>query len=456
MKQNKMGYAPIPKLLISMAVPMMFSMLIQALYNIVDSIFVAMISEAQLELTAVSVAFPIQNLMIAFASGFGVGFTTLISKSLGENDPKAAKRAAAQGLLIELICAVLFLIVGLFFAEPFFRSQTDNPQIIEYGVQYLSICCIFSFGVFVQISFEKMLQATGKTVLSMATQVVGAIINIILDPIFIFGLGPIPAMGISGAAIATVIGQICAAAVSVVFHVAKNKEIRFSLRDMKPHRRSLGHILAVGTPSVAMMAIGSVMTYLLNKILFAFEAVGEIAATVFGVYFKLQSFVFMPVFGLNNGMIPIIAYNYGAKNKHRIIATIKLAAIIAVSIMLIGIVVFQFMPEKLLAMFGAGGDMMTIGCMALRKISLCFIFAGFCIIITASFQALGNGVYSLIISFVRQLVVLIPAAYIIANTLGIDHVWFAFPIAEFVAMVICISLFVVIYKKRIRPLPDGE
>ncbi len=456
MEKNKMGYAPIPKLLISMAVPMMFSMLVQALYNIVDSIFVAMISEAQLELTAVSVAFPIQNLMIAFASGFGVGFTTLISKSLGENNPKAAKRAAAQGLFIELICAVIFLTVGLFFAEPFFRSQTDNPQIIEYGTQYLSVCCIFGFGVFVQIAFEKMLQATGRTLLSMATQVVGAVINIILDPIFIFGLGPIPAMGIKGAAIATVIGQISAAAAAVVFHLAKNKEIRFSLQDMKPHGRSLYHILAVGTPSVAMMAIGSVMTYLLNKILFAFEAVGEIAATVFGVYFKLQSFVFMPVFGLNNGMIPIIAYNYGAKNRRRIVSTIKLAATIAVSIMLIGIAVFQLMPEKLLALFGASGDMMEIGCMALKKISLCFIFAGFCIIITASFQALGNGVYSLIISFVRQLVVLIPAAYIIANTLGIAHVWYAFPMAEFVAMAICVSLFAVIYKKRIRPLPDGE
>ena len=456
MEQNKMGYAPIPKLLISMAVPMMISMLVQALYNIVDSIFVAQISEAQLELTAVSVAFPIQNLMIAFATGFGVGFSTLISKSLGERNPKAAGRGAAQGVLIEAICYAIFLIIGLFFVRPFFESQTDNPLIVEYGVQYLSICCIFSFGVFMQIAFEKMLQATGKTALSMSAQVVGAVINIILDPVFIFGFGPIPAAGIKGAAIATVVGQVCAAIVAIILHLTKNKELRFSAKDIKPHRRSLYHIFTVGAPSVAMMAIGSVMTYLLNKILFAFEAVGEIAATVFGIYFKLQSFVFMPVFGLNNGMIPIIAYNYGAKNRHRITKTIRLAATIAVSIMLIGMLLFQLMPDKLLLMFDAHGDMMDIGCMALRKISLSFLFAGFSIIIVASFQALGNGVYSLIISFVRQLVVLIPVAALLANTAGVAHVWFAFPIAEVVAVAICTVMFIVMYKKRICPLPEGE
>ena len=456
MEQNKMGYAPIGKLLMSMAVPMMASMLVQALYNIVDSIFVAQISPEQLELTAVSVAFPIQNLMIAFGAGLAVGFTTLISKSLGERNPEAAARAAGQGALIEAVSYIIFLIIGLFFTKAFFESQTTNPQIVELGTKYLSICCVFSFGIFAQITFEKYLQATGKTFLSMIVQGVGAIVNIILDPILIFGWFGFPQMGIEGAAIATVIGQICSAVTGAVIHFSMNKEIKIKFSHLKPHKKSLMHILAVGAPSAAMMAIGSVMTYLFNKILFAFEAVGEVAATVFGIYFKLQSFIFMPIFGLNNGMIPIIAFNFGAKNRKRIVKTIRLAAAVAISVMVVGMLLFQLVPQTLLGMFDAKGEMLEIGSMALRKISLSFIFASVAIVMSSSFQALGNGVYSLIISFVRQLIVLIPSAYILANTLGVNHVWFSFPIAEIVSTVICVFLFVNIYKKKIKPIPDGD
>ncbi len=451
-KENKMGTYPIPKLLISMSVPIMISMLVQALYNIVDSIFVAQISTDQLELTAVSVAFPLQNLIIAFASGIGVGVTALISRSLGEKKAEDAGKAAAQGILIELVCYAIFLIIGLFFVRPFFESQTENPLIVEYGVQYLSICCVFSFGVFAQITFEKFLQSTGKTMLSMITQATGAIINIILDPILIFGWLGLPAMGIRGAAIATVIGQMCGGILAVILHFTKNHEIKISHRDFRPDGRKLLHILTVGVPSVAMMSIGSVMTFLLNKILFSLERVGEIAATVLGIYFKLQSFILMPCFGLNNGMLPIVAYNYGARNKKRITATIKLAVSVALCLMLVGILLFQIIPDKLLLMFDAQDSMMEIGCTALRNISLSFIFAGYCIVMVGVFQAFGNGVFSLFISFVRQIIVLIPTAYLFSKFATVNEIWFAFPIAEFSALIMCTVFFVYIYKKKIKPL----
>ncbi len=451
-KENKMGTYPVPKLLISMSVPIMISMLVQALYNIVDSIFVAQISADQLELTAVSVAFPLQNLIIAFASGMGVGITALISRSLGEKKAGEAGRAAAQGILIELVCYAVFLIIGLFFVRTFFESQTQNPLIIEYGVQYLSICCVFSFGVFAQITFEKFLQSTGKTVFSMITQASGAVINIILDPILIFGRFGFPAMGIRGAAVATVIGQICGAVIAMILHFTKNHEIKMSLCDFTPNLRRLGNILAVGIPSVAMMSIGSLMTFLLNKILFSLEKIGEVAATVFGIYFKLQSFIFMPCIGLNNGMLPIVAYNYGAKNKRRIMQTVRLATVIAVCLMCIGVLIFQLMPDKLLAMFDAKESMMEIGCAALRIISLHFVFAAFNIVMTGVFQAFGNGVFSLIISFVRQIIVLIPTAYIFSKVATVNEIWLAFPIAEFAALVLCTLFFIYIYRKNIKNL----
>lgn len=429
-------------------------MLVQALYNVVDSVFVARISEAQFELTAVSTAFPIQNLMIAFGTGMGVGFTTLISKSLGEGNPKRASRAAAQGMLIEAAVVLVFTFIGLFGVRAFMESQTSNRQIIEFGTQYLSICCTFCFGIFIEITFEKLLQSTGKTVQSMLSQAIGAIVNIILDPILIFGLLGAPEMGIKGAAVATVIGQMCSAVVAMAFHFGMNKELRLGFSDFKPHKKLLVKVLLVGLPSSLMVAIGSVMNYCINRILFSIEAVGEMATTVFGIYFKLQSFLIMPVVGLNNGMVPIVAFNYGAKNKDRIMKTIIASVIIAVCIMLCGICVFQFAPDALLNLFGAEDEMMEMGMTALRTISLCFVFAGFCIIISSVFQALGNGIISMFISFARQIIVLVPVAFLFARFGTLEMVWLSFPIAECVAMILCVVLFMHYYKKLIKPLGE--
>ena len=429
-------------------------MLVQALYNVVDSIFVARISEAQFELTAVSTAFPIQNLMIAFGTGIGVGFTTLISKSLGEGNPKRAARAAAQGMMIEAVNCIIFTLVGLFGVRAFMESQTTNTQIIEFGVDYLSVCCTFCFGLYIQLTFEKLLQSTGKTLQSMVAQAIGAIVNIILDPILIFGLFNAPEMGVTGAAVATVLGQMCSAVAAAAFHFGFNKEIRIHFSDFKPHGKILTKILLVGLPSVIMMAIGSVMNYCMNRILFSIAKVGEIATTVFGIYFKLQSFLIMPVIGLNNGMVPIVAFNFGAKNKERIMKTIRLAVIIAVCIMLCGLFVFQAAPGVLLDLFGAENEMKEIGITAFRVISLSFVFAGFCIVISSTFQALGNGIFSMIISLVRQLFVLVPVAFLFARFGELWQVWLSFPIAECASVIMCIVMFIYLYKKHIKPLSD--
>ncbi len=453
-KQNKMGTLPIGRLLLSMSVPMMLSMLVQALYNVVDSIFVARISEAQLELTAVSTAFPIQNLMIAFGTGIGVGFTTIISKSLGEGNRKRAARAAAQGILLEALNCIIFTLIGFFGIRAFMESQTSNTQIVDFGVDYLSVCCIFSFGIFIQVTFEKLLQATGKTLQSMAAQAVGAVVNIVLDPILIFGLLGAPEMGIKGAAVATVVGQMCSAATAIILHFVYNKELRISLSDFALHKKLILKILIVGLPSVLMMAIGSLMTYCMNRILFSIDKVGEIATTVFGIYFKLQSFLIMPVIGLNNGMVPIVAFNYGAMNKERIVKTIRLSVTAAVIIMLAGLLVFQTAPEALLSMFGAENDMMDMGKTALRIVSLSFIFAGFCIVISSVFQALGNGVFSMIVSFVRQIIVLVPTAYLFARFGEVWQVWLSYPIAELASVILCIVMFRYLYNKHIKPLDE--
>ncbi|MBR6676727.1 MAG: MATE family efflux transporter [Clostridia bacterium] len=456
-KQNKMGTLPIGRLLLTMSVPMMLSMLVQALYNVVDSIFVSHISETQYELTAVSAAFPLQNLMIAFGTGIGVGITTLISKSLGEKNPKRANRAAAQGIMLELCSCVIFILIGLFGVRAFMESQTDNAEVINHGVTYLSICSVFSAGLFIQITFEKLLQSTGKMLHSMLAQAIGAILNIILDPIMIFGLFGAPAMGIKGAAIATVIGQFAAAITAIIFHFTANRELNIGIKDFRPHKKLISKILIVGLPSVIMVAIGSVMTYCMNRILFGVEKVGEVAATVFGTYFKLQSFLIMPVLGLNNGMVPIIAFNYGARNKQRIIKTIRLSVISAVCIMLAGFAVFQIAPGILMSLFKAQGEMLDIGIQALQVISYCFIFAGYSIVIASTFQALGNGIFSMIISFVRQLVVLIPTAYLMA-IFGkkLWMIWLSFPIAEAVACVLCTFMFIHLYKKLIKPLDETQ
>lgn len=452
LSQNKMGTMPIRKLLISMSLPMMASMLVQALYNIVDSIFVARVSEAAL--TAVSISFPIQNLMIAFGVGIGVGVNALLSKSLGEGDQPRAQRIALQGIFIEVICCAIFILVGIFAMDLFFRGQTADAEIIALGKDYLSICCIFSVGLFAQLIFERLLQATGRTVLSMISQCAGALINIIFDPILIFGVSwlGIPAMGVTGAAIATVFGQIVGGIVAIVLNVRRNRELAFRFRGFRPDGKLCGSILFIGIPSAIMGSIGSFMTYGVNKILFAFEEVGKTAAAVFGVYFKLQSFVFMPVFGLNNGMVPIVSYNYGAKRPDRITQTIRLSAIYAVAIMAAGVAVVQLIPDKLLRLFDASEQMLTIGVPALRIISTCFVFAGFSIVCSSVFQALGNSIFSMIMSITRQLAVLLPAAYILAHAFGLHAVWYAFPIAEFASLALSIIMLSHTYKKVIMPL----
>lgn len=445
--ENKMGYMPVGRLLLGMALPMILSMLVQALYNVVDSIFVAQIDENAL--TAVSLAFPVQNLMIAFASGTGVGLNALLSRCLGEKNFERADKAANTGLLLNMITCMGFMLFGLFCSRLYYSIQTQNAEIIAYGQQYLSIICIFSFGMFNQFTLERLMQSTGKTIYTMITQGTGAIINIILDPILIFGYFGLPKMGAAGAAAATVIGQIIAMLLGIYFNITRNHEIHLGGRRLKLHGPTAAAIYQVGIPSIIMMSIGSVMTFGMNKILLMFSST---AAAVFGVYFKLQSFFFMPVFGLNNGMVPIVAFNLGARNKQRILKTIKLSMIAAVLMMLIGLLTFQTVPDLLLKLFNASDEMLEIGCAALRTISWSYIFAGFCIVSSSVFQALGNGVYSLITSVCRQLVVILPVSYFLAVNFGLTVVWWAFPIAELVSMTLSVILLVKIYREKIAVL----
>ena len=447
--QNKMGTMPVNRLLISMSLPMIISMLVQAMYNIIDSVFVAQINESAL--AAVSMAFPIQNLMIAVSAGTCVGVNALLSRSLGEQKPEEARLAAVNGIFLAAMGALAFLLFGLFASRIYFASQTDDPVIIEYGVQYLQICTIFSFGIFGEMVLERILQSTGRTIYNMFSQGLGAIVNIIMDPIMIFGLLGFPAMGIRGAAAATVLGQILAMFLSLFFNLKKNTDVGIDMRGFKPHGRTIKVIYAVGVPSIIMQSISSVMTYGMNLILIGFSAT---AVTVLGIYFKLQSFIFMPVFGLNNGMIPIIAYNYGARSRKRIMDTAKLSIAIAVGIMLVGLIIFQAFPAQLLGIFNASDHLLEIGVPALRLISLSFLFAGYCIIVGSVFQALGNGVYSLITSVARQMVCILPLAYFFASTWGLHAVWYAFPLAGIISLVLSTILFKRIYDKKIRPL-DG-
>ncbi len=448
--ENKMGTMPVNRLIINMSLPMVISMLVQALYNVVDSVFVVRISQDAL--TAVSLAFPVQNLMIAVGTGTGVGINSYLSKSLGERKFKEANRSAVNGLFVILLSYFAFAVFGLFFSRAYFTSQTDIPQIIKYGTDYLFYVTVYSFGLFFAITFERLLQATGITIYSMISQTVGAVTNIILDPILIFGLFGFPRLEVAGAAIATIVGQILGMLVGLFFNLAKNKELSLSLRGFRPHLPTIRSIYKVGLPSIIMQSIGSVMTYGMNQILLMFTST---AVSVFGAYFKLQSFIFMPVFGLNNGLIPIIAYNYGARKKDRIIKTIKTGVVIAVSVMFVGLVIFQVLPELLLAMFSASeeaADMAAIGVPALRIISLSFLFAGYNIIASAAFQALGKGMHSLLVSLVRQIFVILPVAYFFAVTIGLNAVWFSFPIAEIFSVALCTFFLKKTYDTCIRDL----
>ena len=449
--ENKMGTMPVNKLLVSMSLPMIASMLVQALYNVVDSVFVAQISENAL--TAVSLAFPIQSLMIAVSSGTCVGINALLSRSLGEKRQKEANLSAVNGVFLAFVSYLVFALMGIFGSHLFFASQTENREIVEFGTQYLTICLIFSFGIFMEMTFERIMQSTGRTIYSMVTQGTGAIINIILDPIMIFGLFGFTRLGIRGAAIATVTGQIIAMILAVWFNHKKNRDVQLSFKGFKPDGRIIAKIYEVGVPSIVMQSIVSIMTFGMNKILIMFS---ETAVSVLGIYFKLQSFIFMPIFGLNNGVIPIVAYNYGAGHKKRIMDTIKLSTFIAVGIMLIGLIIFQVFPEGLLKLFNASDHMLEVGVPALRIISTSFLFAGYCIILGSVFQALGNGVYSLIVSVARQLLCILPLAYVFARVAGLHAVWYSFPLAELISVTLTTILFRRIYVKKLKNLKNDN
>lgn len=440
------------KLLLSLSLPMMASMLVQALYNIVDSVFIARFNPDAF--TAVSLAFPLQNLMIAFATGTGVGINALLSKSLGEKNFDRVDKAAANGIFLAFIHYIIFLVLGIFFVPVFFRLQSSDPNVIAYGIQYGSICLIASIGVFMQITLERLLLATGKSVFSMFTQLTGAVINIILDPLLIFGIGPFPCMGAAGAALATVFGQIAAAGAGVVFNRLYNKDIHITFRNFRPDIQIIKRIYTVGFPSIIMAAITSVMTFGINKILTSFADIVNDAQSVFGAYYKLQSFIFMPVFGLNNALVPIIAYNYGAKKPDRMKKAIKLAVIYAVSIMLLGLSAFNLIPSVLLGFFDPSAAMLQLGVPAFRAISLSFIFAGFCIITGSVIQAVGNGVLSMTVSIVRQLVILLPAAYLLSLSGNVNLVWYSFPIAEIASVILSGFFLLHIFRTIIEPLYD--
>ena len=439
---------PVKQLIISMSLPMMISMLMQALYSVVDSIFVSHLSEQAL--AAVTYAFPLQNMMIALGSGTGVGINALLSRSLGERRFDRSDAAANTGLLLTFCNALLFMVIGLFGSHAFIATQTALPEIREMGAAYLSIVCGFSFGLFFQMTFERLLQSTGLTIYSMASQLSGAIINTILDPIMIFGLLGCPRFGVAGAAYATVIGQCSAALIGLVLNLKKNTEIHYSFRGiLSPKAETIGRIYYVGVPSILMMSIGSAMTYGMNQILSIFS---DTAVAVFGVYFKLQSFFFMPVFGLNNGVIPVLAYNYGARKKERIREALRFSMLVAVAIMGLGTLLFQLFPARLLGFFNASGEMLQIGVPALRIISLSYMVAGACIAMGSIFQAFSRSFYSLFVSIGRQLVALLPVAWLLSRTGSVTMVWWAFPIAEVVSGILSVIFFRKLYKEVVDPM----
>ena len=447
-EENKMGVMPVRRLILTMSLPMMMSMLVQALYNIVDSIFVSRVSENAL--TAVTLAFPMQTLMIAVSGGTGVGINALLSRSLGEKNFERADQADGMGILLNIIHYFIFLLIGLFVAGPFIRSQTDDPEILALGSTYLSLVCILSLGVFVQITMERLLQSTGRTFYSMIAQATGAICNIIFDPLLIFGIGPFPELGVAGAAYATVFGQIAGSLIAITFNLRKNTDIRLTWKGILfPVWHVIREIYAVGIPSMLMMAIGSVMTYLMNQILIAFSTT---ATAVFGVYFKLQSFVFLPVFGLNNGVIPVLAYNYGARRPDRIKESLRFSLVLALTVMIAGAAVFIVFPGMLLQLFNASPEMLLIGIPALRIIAFSFPIAAVCIVIGSVFQAFSRSTYSLAVSVGRQLVVLIPAAWLLAQTGVLRNVWWAFPIAEIMSLAMSAFFFRKLYRETIAVL----
>lgn len=447
LKENKMGTMPVGKLLVNMALPMIISMLVQALYNIVDSVYVSQVSESAV--TALGLAFPVQNMQIGFAVGIGVGVNALLSQSLGRKDQETANWAAGQGIFLMMVATAIFMLFGFFGVRPYYEMQSNVAETVEGGIAYTKICCLLTVGVFVQVLCERLLQATGRAMQTMILQGTGAIINIILDPVFIHGWWGMPKMGIAGAAVATVIGQCVGAVLGIYMNVRHNPDIYMHLKYVKPNWKIIQPILTVGIPSVIMNGIGSVMNFGMNQILQGFH---ETATGVFGIYFKLQSLFFMPLFGINNATISIIAFNYGARKPKRIVHTLKLATITAVCIMLVGLGIFQLFPEALLGIFNPTEDFMSIGVKALRILSLPFPVAAVCVALSASFQALGNGSYSTIVSLCRQLVVLLPVAYLLSLTGDVGNVWWSYPIAEVVSALVTALLFARLYRCKVHPL----
>ena len=454
LRENKMGTMGEGKLLLTMALPLVLSMMVQAFYNVVDSFYVSRVSDSAV--TALGLAFPIQNLIIGCSTGVGVGMNALFSKSLGEGNRERASKAAGNGFCLSLLFFLIFLVFGFVGARPYYAMQSTVEETINGGAAYISICSLFSLGIFVEILGERLLQGSGRTIYTLFTQGLGAVLNIILDPLFIFGFEPlgIEPMGIAGAAVATVIGQWVAAIMAIIFNVFCNPDVQLKLRFLRPHLATVKKILSIGVPSIIMMAIGSVMNFGMNQIFLGFKDYGETAAGVFGIYFKLQSFVLMPLFGLNNAAISILAFNYGARQPKRITKTLKLSVCIALTIMLLGLAVFQLFPDQLLGIFNPSDTFLALGKSALRIVSIHFPIAAVGIALSASFQALGNGIYSTITSLCRQLLALLPVAYLLSLTNNVHAVWWAFPVAEVVSVTVTLILYSRIYKQKIKPLMD--
>lgn len=451
LQENKMGVMPVGKLLVNMALPMIISMLVQAFYNIVDSVYVSQVSESAV--TALSLAFPVQNMQIGFAVGVGVGVNALLSQSLGRKDQESVNWAAGQGVFLALVATGLFMLFGFFGVRPYYTMQSTVAETVEGGIAYTSICCIFTVGVFIQVLCERLLQSTGRAMQTMILQGTGAIINIILDPVFIHGWWGMPRMGVAGAAVATVIGQCTGAVLGIYLNLRHNPEVQLHVKFMKPNWKVIAPILEVGIPSVVMNGIGSVMNFGMNQILQGFN---EVATGVFGIYYKLQSLFFMPLFGINNATISILAYNYGARKPKRIVHTLKLATAVAVCIMLVGLAVFQLFPQALLGIFNPTEEFLAIGVKALRILCLPFPVAAICISLGASFQALGKGSYSTVVSLCRQLIVLLPAAYLLSLTGDVNNVWWSFPIAEVMSALVTGLLFAKLYRQKVKPLFADE
>ena len=451
-KLNKMHTMPVGKLLFNMALPLAISMLVQAFYNVVDSIYVSQISESAV--TSLSLAFPIQNLMIGCATGSAVGMNALFSKSLGEHNHEKANKTAGNGILASLAMAAMFVIFGVLGAEGYYAMQSDVPETISGGAAYVGICCIWCLGIFAEILGERLLQASGRTIYTLFTQGTGAILNILLDPVFIFGCAPlgIAPMGIAGAAVATVTGQWVAAVLALCFNLTKNPDVQLAPKYLEFDWPIMKKIMTVGIPSIVMMAIGSVMNFGMNQIFLSFQEYGETAAGVFGIYFKLQSFVFMPMFGINNAAISIIAYNYGACQPKRITGTLKCSLTAAMTIMLLGTAAFQLIPDQLLGIFHPSSTFLELGQSALRIVSLHFPMAAVGIALGASFQAMGTGIYSTITSLMRQIVVLLPAAFLLSLTGDVHNVWWAFPISEVISLLTTLFFYSRIYRNLIKPL----